>query len=86
MDERGLARVTVATKGGMLICSDAGKGLVTVDMGAPRLDWKQIPLWRTGDTTKFPGPGTAPAMPASAVSMGNPHCVLFVPDAEGAPR
>ena len=41
MDERGLARVKLASKGGLLICSDAGKGLVTVDMGAPRLDWRR---------------------------------------------
>ena len=27
MDERGLARVKLSTKGGMLICSDAGKGI-----------------------------------------------------------
>ena len=46
MDERGLARVKLATKGGMLVCSDAGKGLVTVDMGDPELDWNEIPLAR----------------------------------------
>ena len=38
LDERGLARVKLSTKGGMLVCSDAGKGQVTVDMGEPRLD------------------------------------------------
>ena len=36
MDERGLARVQLDTKGGLLTCSDAGKGLVTVDMGRAR--------------------------------------------------
>ena len=39
-DERGLTRVKLATKGGTLICSDAGKGLVMLDMGPPRLEWR----------------------------------------------
>ena len=30
LDERGLARVKLSTKGGMLVCTDAGKGLVMV--------------------------------------------------------
>src|SRR6185295_13550981 len=38
MDERGLARVKLSTKGGLLLASDAGKGLVTIDIGEPRLD------------------------------------------------
>ncbi|HKD46390.1 MAG TPA: diaminopimelate epimerase, partial [Rhizomicrobium sp.] len=44
LDERGLARIKLSTRGGMLVCNDAGKGLVTVDMGEPRLDWHQVPL------------------------------------------
>lgn len=85
LDERGLARVKLSTKGGMLICSDAGKGLVTVDMGEPRLDWNQVPLASAVDTTNFSLDIGGTSVPVSAVSMGNPHCVLFVPDAEKAP-
>lgn len=85
LDERGLARVKLSTKGGMLICSDAGKGQVTVDMGEPRLDWTQVPLASAADTTNFSLDIGGAALPVSAVSMGNPHCVLFVPDAEKAP-
>jgi diaminopimelate epimerase len=85
LDERGLARVKLSTKGGMLICSDAGKGQVTVDMGEPRLDWTQVPLASAADTTNFSLDIGGTALPVSAVSMGNPHCVLFVPDAEKAP-
>ncbi len=54
LDERGLARVKLATKGGVLVCSDAGKGQVTVDMGEPRLDWQQVPLASQADTSQFP--------------------------------
>jgi len=85
LDERGLARVKLVTKGGMLICSDAGKGAVTVDVGAPRLDWKQVPLAHEMDTTNFLIEVGGSSVPVSAVSMGNPHCVLFVPDAQNAP-
>ena len=85
LDERGLARVKLSTPGGMLICSDAGKGQVTVDMGPPRLDWQQVPVAAQVDTVNFPLDVGGASLPVSAVSMGNPHCVLFVPDAENAP-
>ena len=85
LEERGLARVKLSTKGGMLVCSDAGKGQVTVDMGEPRLDWQQVPLAVAADTINFPLDIGGASVPVSAVSMGNPHCVLFVPDAETAP-
>jgi diaminopimelate epimerase len=85
MDERGLARVKLSSRGGLLNCNDAGKGLVAVDMGAPRLDWKDIPLAEAVDTKEFPLTVEGARLNASAVSMGNPHCVLFVPEAEEAP-
>jgi len=85
MDERGLARVKLSTKGGLLAASDAGKGLVMVDMGPPRLDWQQVPVAREVDTLNFQLDVGGSSLPVSAVSMGNPHCVLFVPDADKAP-
>lgn len=85
MNERGLARVKLQTKGGLLVCSDAGKGLVTSDMGEPKLEWAQIPMSSAVDTNNFPLQVGGTSMAASAVSVGNPHCVLFVPDAEKAP-
>lgn len=85
MDERGLARVKLSTRGGMLVASDAGKGLVTIDMGEPRFDWQQVPLKEDHDTTNFNLDIGGTSVPVSAVSVGNPHCVLFVPDAQNAP-
>ncbi len=52
---------------------------MTVDMGAPKLDWQEIPLERACDTLDVPGL-PAELGQASAVSMGNPHIVFFVPD------
>jgi len=85
MDERGLARVRLESKGGSLQCSDAGNGLVTVDMGNPRLEWNEVPLSEAKDTLQFQFAVEGRTLSASAVSMGNPHCVLFVGDAEKAP-
>lgn len=85
MNERGLARVKLETKGGMLVCSDAGKGLVTSDMGEPKLEWAEIPMASAVDTNHFTLNAGGASFAASAASMGNPHCILFVPDAEKAP-
>jgi diaminopimelate epimerase len=85
MDERGLARIKLATRGGLLTCTDAGKTMVEADMGPARLDWNEIPMAQATDTLNFSLPLEGQALPASAVSMGNPHCVIFVPDALKAP-
>lgn len=85
MNERGLARVKLQTKGGLLVCNDAGKGLVTSDMGAPKLEWGDIPMASAVDTNNFPLQIGGTSLTAGAVSVGNPHCILFVPDAEKAP-
>ena len=51
-------------------------------MGAPRFDWREIPLARdVGDTGQVIIPGFEALGPASLLSMGNPHAVFFVPDA-----
>jgi diaminopimelate epimerase len=46
-------------------------------MGAPQLDWSEVPLSHEVDTAHLPLAGDP-----IAVGMGNPHCVYFVPDAE----
>jgi len=85
MDERGLRSVRLATGGGLLVCDDAGQGLVQTDMGPPRLEWNEIPLAEQRDTQNFMLPLEGQQVPVSAASMGNPHCILFVPDTEKAP-
>jgi diaminopimelate epimerase len=57
---------------------------IAVDMGVPRLDWRDIPLARDCDTQNLVLEVTGQRLKAHAVSMGNPHCVLFVDDAKGA--
>lgn len=85
MDERGLSRVRLATRGGLLTCTAVGKDLVETDMGPARLAWNEIPMAQETDTLNFDLALEGKTIPASAVSVGNPHCVIFVPDAENAP-
>ena len=70
-------------------CAAPAPQRVTVDMGEPRLDWTQIPLAEEMDTRGIElqvGPIDAPHLHTpGAVSMGNPHVVFFVPDADQAP-
>lgn len=77
MDRTGAAALTIRTERGLLAARDAGGGLTAVNMGAPRLAWHEIPLAREVDTLRLPLPGEP-----VATSMGNPHCTLFVADAE----
>lgn len=67
----------------------AGEGLVSVDMGEPGLDWTDIPLDEPMDTRGIElqvGPIDAPLLHTpGCVSMGNPHVVFFVEDADIAP-
>ena len=52
-------------------------GVVAVNMGAPLLDWRDIPLAQDVCTLHLPLVGDP-----AATGMGNPHCTFFVDDAE----
>lgn len=77
MAEGGETDLTLVTERGALAAQRADDGRVWVNMGAPLFGWRDIPLGRDVPTDALPLPG-APA----AVSMGNPHCVFFVEDAD----
>ncbi len=81
MAETGRRAVTIETDAGLLPCTDAGGGRITVDMGAARTDWRDIPLAREADTLAIALADPAPG-PAVGVNVGNPHAVFFVDDAE----
>jgi diaminopimelate epimerase len=85
--ERGIVRANP-----MVVETDAGlktvelrmeKGRVvgaTVDMGAPILEGRDIPVNATGRIIDYPLKVTGEHESITAVSMGNPHCVVFVAD------
>jgi len=52
----------------------------TVDMGAPVLDGPRIPVASEGRVIDQPLEVAGTTWRITCVSMGNPHCVVFVPD------
>ncbi len=78
-EETGARTVVIRTVSGLLPAEILGPGLVEVDMGAPRLEWGDVPLSGPMDTLHVKlamGPVEDPA----ACSMGNPHATFFVDD------
>ncbi|KIC18129.1 diaminopimelate epimerase [Leisingera sp. ANG-DT] len=78
--ETGKPELHLTTDRGDLYARDAGNGLTSVNMGAPQLDWQDIPLAEEADTLELPIEGGP-----TATGMGNPHCTFFVEDAEVIP-
>jgi diaminopimelate epimerase len=83
--EVGRSELAIDTIAGRLLCTVLPDGRVTVDMGAPKFDWQDIPLAERMDTRNIDvkvGPIDAPVLfGPSAVNVGNPHCIFFVSDA-----
>jgi diaminopimelate epimerase len=77
MEESGDRALDLRTGRGVLRAEDAGGGLTRVNMGAPQLDWREVPLAEAVELDALPIEGVP-----GAVGMGNPHCVFVVPDAE----
>ncbi len=83
--ETGKATLNFETSAGIVSCWPAGEGMFTVDMGAPRFRWNEIPLAREMPDTRAIelqfGPQSAPILRApSVVNMGNPHVIFWVAD------
>jgi diaminopimelate epimerase len=81
MTETGRDGVRIQTLAGVLAAEGGDDARITVDMGAPGLDWNEIPLAGEQDTLSLSITAGPLAQPV-AVSMGNPHAVFFVDDAE----
>ena len=84
-DEKHTRCATIDTAGGFLVAEKAGEHLVTVDMGAPRFGWQEIPLAEKFHDTRHIelqlGPIDAPLIHSpSVVNVGNPHCIFWVKD------
>jgi diaminopimelate epimerase len=74
--------LSVETQAGVLECRRMGEFSFSVDMGAPRLGWDEIPLASlVADTRRVDlGGAAADLSVASTVSMGNPHAIFWVED------
>ncbi len=85
--ESGLARknpIDIETDCGIktvaLTFSNGKVDGATVDMGEPILDGRQIPVDAEGKVIEYPLEVGGRITKLTAVSMGNPHCVVFVTD------
>ena len=89
MEASGRDEAVFETPAGTLSGRRSGEKVVTVDMGEPGLDWRDIPLAEPMDTRGVElqvGPIDDPILHTpGCVSMGNPHVVFFVPDVDAAP-
>ena len=86
--ETGRARQVIRTISGDLPSEVLPDGLVRVDMGAVRLDWRDVPLARAMDTLELPlalPPAAGAVSGPAAAGMGNPHATFFVPDLDAVP-
>lgn len=88
MRETDQTSVQLRTVSGARRCALLEDGRVSVEMGAPFLDWRDVPLSEARETRAFPAPGSlaGDAGTVSAVGMGNPHCVVFSDDLVGNGR
>ncbi|MCI0339971.1 MAG: diaminopimelate epimerase [Planctomycetales bacterium] len=91
--ERGLTKketLAVETGAGVLevkLFREGGRvSKVRVDLGEPRLERRQIPMeGPPGRVVSEKLRADGETLEVTAVSMGNPHCVVFVPDVAAAP-
>jgi diaminopimelate epimerase len=79
--EQGRSQVSIGTESGVLGAAVNDDGSVTIDMGAPRFGWDEIPLATpVPDTREVEIEGASGLTPAAMVNVGNPHCLFFVDD------
>jgi len=83
----GKSALTFETTSGILNCWKGADGLFTVDMGAPKFAWNDIPLAEEFRDTRAIelqiGPIDNPVLHSpSAVNMGNPHAIFWVDDVD----
>ena len=71
--DAGVKTITVRRDGGKVTS-------ITVDMGPPEWDGRRIPVDADGVVLERPLTVDGRSWTVSCVSMGNPHCVVFVDD------
>jgi diaminopimelate epimerase len=85
--QTGRKALQFETKAGALHVSVQGMDRITVDMGAPKFGWREIPLAEPFHDTRGIelqiGPIDEPVLHSpSVVNVGNPHAVFWVNDVD----
>ena len=75
MEQTKTDELVLHTERGALSCRVVDERLTSVNMGAPLLNWSDVPLSHAVDVDHLPIPGDP-----IATGMGNPHCTFFVED------
>ena len=86
--EQGLVasnEIAFETPGGCVLASIGDGGSVSVRMGVPRLEPEEIPIASPRRAASYVLDADGEEVRFAAVSMGNPHAVIRVPDVASAP-
>ena len=76
--------IRVETARGVIVPRLEASGQVTVDMGAPRFDPREVPFLADAEQPTYELRVAGFPVRVSVLSMGNPHAVQVVPDVERA--
>jgi len=82
--ERG-REITMESTGGIVHARVREDGLVSVEMGVPNFDPRSLPMDAPAESARYSLDVEATMVEFGAVSIGNPHAVLLVPDVAAAP-
>ncbi|HCM84092.1 MAG TPA: diaminopimelate epimerase [Alphaproteobacteria bacterium] len=80
-EETGKDKVVIDTIGGVVYAEEAGD-LVRVNMGQPRTNWQEMPIAKDVDFKNLKFEEFPELPPAIVASVGLPHTVFFIKDAE----
>ena len=78
-------RIRVETVGGIVTPTLEDSGRVTVEMGAPRFDPREVPFLADETRLVYPLVVAGVTLEVSVLSMGNPHAVQVVESVDRAP-
>ncbi len=88
LHERGAApdgSITLDSPAGIVHARIGGDRSVSVDMGVPDFDPRSLPFEAPREADSYRLEVASRTLEIAAVSIGNPHAVLIVPDVETAP-
>jgi diaminopimelate epimerase len=77
--------MTMESTGGVVHARVLEDGMVSVDMGIPNFEPRSLPMEAHGEMPVYSLEIDGADIEFGAVSMGNPHVVLRVPDVKSAP-
>jgi diaminopimelate epimerase len=75
----------MGSRGGVVHARVGDDGMVSVDMGAPNFDPRALPMDASAEASRYSLRVEGEYLEIGAVSMGNPHAVVRVPDVKTAP-